>query len=475
MKQYKTTIISLAVIIVAIAAFFIISSVIKKDDAAPEPSPSPSPFEEVSENIFDVTNVTDISRYECNIVDNIVLERDGSSWICTSYDDLTLENVNVSYSMNLVSKAVAVCVYEGDITGEILETYGISSSEYVKIVLKDGSVNTLRFGIQKPGTLSYFAVLEEKSKVYLITGNYRNNIIITKENLIHTKVFDFADTGKIRKIEVQKSGEVFMQLEASGSGEDRTWSMTYPLKRDGNDSHIEEIISSVTGVYCSEYIEGDCEDLSEYGLDVPYYVLKITDNNGAQTLTLGSKTPDGKSYYCMLGDRNDIFAIEMSSVTFTDDNIIKYMDTFIFAQMYTELKLAEVEITCGDVNENFTLGFDIWDDGEQLYFNGEPVADETQIIRAFRHVNTAIYSLDLVGIEDEPENKGERLISVKYTLSSGETVTVEGFRRDETTMYLYENGVYSGGYDHIRQITGNYDSYGIIGSVEYFRSISGMS
>jgi hypothetical protein len=238
---------------------------------------------------------------------------------------------------------------------------------------------------------------------------------------------------------------------------------------------VEEVINSVTSIFTAEYIEGDCEDLSKYGLDNPAYFLKLTDNKGSQTLSIGNRIPEGGQFYCVFGGDNNVFTIAMESVAFTDDSVIKYMNANIFNRMYTVLESIKVEITCGDINENFTMGFDIWEDGEQLYFNGNPLADNNAAIKAFRRLNTAVYSLDLVGLEPEPETKGELLIRITYTMSAdGEVVVVEGYRNDETTMSLYENGKYCGGYDYIRQITGENNSYGIMGTLENFKTISGM-
>ena len=248
-----------------------------------------------------------------------------------------------------------------------------------------------------------------------------------------------------------------------------------PLNRPGNDTHIEEVLSAVTSLYTTDYIEGDCEDLSKYGLQTPAYVLRLTDNKGTQSLMLGNKVPEGDAYYCVFDGNNNVFTVATSVLTFVDDSVLKYMNTSIFNRMYTELELIEIDITCGEIRESFSMKFDIWDDGEQLYFNGTALPDENKIIRAFRRINTALYSLDLVGLAPEPETKGERLIAVEYHTNSGETILVEGFRRDETTMSLYENGQYCGGYEYIRQITETNDNYGIVGTLENFRTLSGMN
>ena len=85
-------------------------------------------------------------------------------------------------------------------------------------------------------------------------------------------------------------------------------------------------------------------------------------------------------------------------------------------------------------------------------------------------MNTSIYELNLVGLDDEPKEKGELLITVKYTCEDG-VYEIKGYRRDETTMYLYMNDIYCGGYDYIRQVTGSSQAYGIKGSLEELQKI----
>ena len=474
MKQYKTTIISLAVIAVVLIAFFVVSSILDKDEAE---APVPTASQEVeTERVFGFASVGDIVTYECNVVDEIKLEREGEKeWKCTSYSDIELYAAGINSALNSVKSCMAAAVYEGEITEEIIKTYGISRTQYIRIVLKDGTIYTLRFGMKKPGTDMYFGVVEEKNKVYLINSTYKDASVITKENILYTQVFDFKDTGKIKNMEVYKKGELFVSLSSKFTEESRTWTMSYPLERPGEDTYIEEIIDSVSALFTSQYIEGDCKDLSKYGLDNPSYVLKLTDNNGQQTLSLGDRIPEGGEFYCLFGGSNNVFTVSMSAVAFTDDTAIKYLDTDIFTRSYTVLKSAKIEITCAGINETYTLGYEIKGEDEKLFFNGVQLSDDYDTIRAFRKVNTAIYSINLVGLDEEPQTKGELLLRITYTMAEGdEVVVVEGYRADETTMSIYENGSYCGGYEYIRQITGDVNSYGIMGTIENFKQISGM-
>ena len=473
MKQYKTTIISLIVIAVMIAGFFAVSSMIDKNDSEPQATPTETVE---TESVFGFSSINEIQSYECNIVDDINLQRDSSGeWLCTTYKDIDLYAAGINTALNSVKSCKAASVYEGEITDEVIKNYEISRTEHIKITLKDGKTYTLRFGMQKPGESMYFAAVMEKEKVYLINSTYKNSATLTLENLLYTQIFNFNDPGKIKTVDVYKKGDLFMSLTSQFTEDNRTWTMKYPLERPGDDSYIEELLSAVTSLFTSEYIEGDCQDLAKYGLEKPAYELVIADNKGTQTLSIGNRVPQGGEFYCIFGGEKNVFTISMEAIAFTDDSVLKYMNPNIFNRMYTTLESIKVEITCGDINETFTMGYDIWEDGEQLYFNEKPLPDDYDTIRAFRRMNTAVYSLDLVGLEPEPEEKGKLLIRITYTMSgTGEVVVVEGYQRDETIMSLYENGVYCGGYDYIRQITGDNNSYGIMGTMENFKTISGM-
>ena len=322
MKQYKTTIISLIVITVVLAGFFVVSSLINKDDTGNTAVPTAQ--ENTTERVFNFTSVSQVQAYECNIVDDIKLERQGEKdWTCPTYDEIELYTTGINAALNSVRACMASVVYEGEITEEIIKNYDISRSEYIKITLKDGTVYTLRFGMQKPGTAMHFAVVEESKKVYLINSTYKEASVLTKENLLYTKIFDFNDKGKIKDIEIYKKGQQFLSLSSTFTEDSRTWTMNYPLSRPGADSYIENIIDAVVSLYTSEYIEGDCKDLSKYGLDNPAYVLKLTDNKGMQTLTIGNKVPEGGEFYCIFGEGNNVFTVSMESIAFTDDAVIK--------------------------------------------------------------------------------------------------------------------------------------------------------
>ncbi len=462
MKQYKTTIIAIIVIAVIVGAYFIISPMIGNDDDSPV-APTTN-TQETGENVFPVSDSKEITKYECNLVDNIVLEKQKGEWVCTTYMDIPINQADIVYDLNRVLSCVATVVYDGEITGETIKNYDINEAEYIKITDEEGKTYTLCFGMQKPGSAANFAMVKENSKIYLMNTTYKGYATITLENIIHTELFSYSDTSKIKNLIIYKNGEKFVDLSANIMVGGRTWNMSYPLERKGNDTQLEQIITSVSTLTTMEYIEGDCKDLSKYGLEIPEFVISLKDNKGVQKMSLGKKVPEGNAYYCLIGD-NNVFSVAAESLSFVDDTELEYMNTYIYIESYEKLKSAEVSINCDGIEEKFELGIEITEDAEKRFFNSQ-LMDTEDKEDAFKHLHTSIYELNLTGLCDAPAQKGECLISIKYTSVDGVENIVEGYRRDDNTMYLYMDGEFMGGYEMTRQITGSETGYGIVGSLK---------
>lgn len=479
MKRYKSIIIATSIIIIAIASYLLLDSFVFKDkntNSAGENNnvDMTGTFAEDTERMFDVASVDEVAKYECNIVDNIILERgENKKWLCSTYADILVNHSSINLDISKAIESKATVVYEGEITDDTMTNYGISTLKYMRLTLTDGKTYTLCYGMQKQGSSSYFAMVKENSKIYLVNTTYKDYTTITLENIVKNDVFNFNDNGKIKYIFVTKNGENFIELSATLQSDGRTWEMTYPLAYKGEDSHIEEILSIVTLVSTKEYIEGDCQDLSKYGLAVPVYSMSLGDSDQVQKLNIGNITPENDAYYCTIGDDNNVFTVPKESFRFIDDSEIRYINTYLHMQIsqeiYKVLKTAEVSINCEGYEDSFVLGFEINDDNEKRYFESK-LMETKEKINAFKHLNTSIYELNIVGLDDEPAKKDELLITVKYTCKDG-VYEIKGYRRDETTMYLYMNDVYCGGYDYIRQITGSSEAYGIKGSIEELRKI----
>ena len=121
MKQYKLTIISLIVIAVVLVGFFVVSSVMDKDDGNEVAVPTK---DIETESVFGFSSISEIQSYESNIVDDIKLERDSSgNWSCSTYEDIKLYAAGINTALSSVRSCMAAVVYQGEITDEVIKNY----------------------------------------------------------------------------------------------------------------------------------------------------------------------------------------------------------------------------------------------------------------------------------------------------------------------------------------------------------------
>lgn len=468
MKQYRTAIIAIIIIAALTATYFIVSPLIeKKDEGEAVSTQTPNN----SEPLFNIESVDDIVKYECNYEDDIVLEKNNDAlWECVTYTEIPVNQADVTMDFKGMIDIVAEAIYEGDITQEVIDTYGFSEDKYVKITLVDGRTYTINLGMQKPGSGMYFIMIPENNKVYLSNTTYLDMLSITLQNLVNSDVFSFGEAEVISSCCIYKNDEMFVYLDTKMQAEGKAWIMTYPLERDGDSEYIESVISSLTSIETVDYIEGDCKDLEKYGLKKPKNKIYLAAYDNSQSISLGNLAPSGDEYYCTLGDDNNVFTVSTENLNFLDDSVLQYVNKLVYSEPYANLKKADVKIDYEGTALSYVMEIDINGENENYYLDSELLSEKSQQ-EAFKHLLAAMYGIKLENIENEPDEKGKKLLSIIYTDINGTQTTVECYSRDEITMYLYMNGEYCGGYQTILRITGEYELYGIIKSYENLKNL----
>lgn len=79
-----------------------------------------------------------------------------------------------------------------------------------------------------------------------------------------------------------------------------------------------------------DLVSTNVEDLSEYGLDVPVAKYTVKDNQTTRTLEIGDRTSDGYNRYCTVNGENHVYLIAMSKLSFVDNEVTMYMNTYPF-------------------------------------------------------------------------------------------------------------------------------------------------
>lgn len=473
MKKYKTTIIASIVIVVALTAFFIFRAFLPENDDGPGDAQEEINTVEVVS--FVPSDVNKIDLYDGTNHILMELKYDGD-WACKTATELPLVQANVKSFLTVLRNARGQVVYEGEITEEKRETYGIDDKKYIDYTLTDGTLIRLSVGVEKPGASSSYVCVtgdpENQDRIYLITSTYLDTIFFDQHDLISTTIFAFEDPGKIRKMEIYKKGELFFSADADLSAEQRAWNATYPINRQGSYENIESVLSACVSLVTAGYVESNPENLTKYGLDVPYFELAVTDNKQTIKMTLGDLNPEGTHYYCLVSGMDHIFTIQADTITFTDEPQLAFIYEYAYMVNYADL----TQLKFSYDGEDYVLTYEIFEEDENLYFNGINVyLDKERDYRfEFKKIGTSLYGIAIDTIEPVPQHTDEIIIDIEYTLKDGTVVTVTGYKRDDYTYCAYVNGEYIGGYSNTRGLTGTAENYGLAGCIKDLESLLGI-
>lgn len=477
MKSFKTAIISLVVLVVAIAGFFVVKGILDRNQG---PEDSESEGTSVDFVDFDPDAVV---RIEASNTEDFVLIKEDDVWKCDSPADLVISSSTVSSTLTSVSNMTATLLYDsGEFQGNLFD-FGLNDPSLFTMYMEDGSSITVKIGVSNISGSMHYAMLEGSDRIYGIGTTYSDRLLVTRLSLISGNVLDFDDTDKIQTVEMKRDGELYYRIEAEVAGEEeseKTWNITAPVKLQGMPSQIDTLIEALTSRAVSDIAVPACDNLDAYGLEVPYIQYIVSDDEKTETFEIGNKTSDGSAYYCTINGRNDVYTISASNLTFLDDTVLTYGYPYAFFENYKELSSIDIEIF-GDNPSTHKSEFFFDEEGndEQLRFDGvnaiQKDAAGTVVYdhsEAFYGITTYLYALQLDKLETEQQYEpGPLLCRITYHRQDGTSCTVEAFEREEGTAYLYVDGSYMGGYCDMYRIFSDTDHQGIVGTINAYLAL----
>jgi len=502
MKQYRTTLIALVVIVLALMVFFLAKNLIPNNDD--EPTATETPVSSV-EYLVDA-NYSEFNRIECFYKEKLKLKLEGTTWICSEPSDFKIYS---TAAFNLVSDftglkgtvIIGVDEYPSNDVDTFLAYYGISdTSPYFEAFRKDGTSIKLVVGNATSTGSMYYAIIEGVNKIFTITST---KFLVTRSSLIDSKIFSFSDSEQVKEIVINKNGVTETELRASFVNEEKTWNMLKPIIIGGNiDGNIKALVSSLEALAIESLQEANCSDLSVYGLSVPVAEYILTDSKTTQSIQIGNKTQDGTGYYCTINSNKDVYIVLSSEITFIDNYSLLYANCYPYIETWTNLDTIDITTYSAGVASHNIMRYEftgekIYDeitdqyeveafyymneipnfkkDANGSYVYGDP-NDDVDLGWEFKGIYTQLISIQLDGLCVEPTSKGDLLCRVVYktkedaenSKEAAETV-FEYYYRDDTTAYIYKNGVFFFGYTKQSRIYGT-DGVGIVGTIDLYKT-----
>ena len=463
MKKYRTAIVAFVLIVVALVSYFVVKQIRpgSSDESADETTKTFSMFPFSGD-----AAKQQIVQVEVFAEESFLLKKTSEGWVCPSWQDEEISQSEVQSMLGRICLYTGPMAYEGDVTEEVRQQFGFKEDAKFVVTMKDGKTYTAFIGGASTTGGSYYVWLEGSDQIILYAKAFREGIFLSKVDLISDVVFDFGDSGQIMKIDIRKNDQSFAYLTATFSGvqdEERQWTMSVPIQRAGHNSHITTFLNKLLAVKKEKLEVSDCEDLAAYGLSPAAYSVTLTAPDRTITLNIGNKTKDGNSYYFTVGTSTDVYSAGTSVISFKDASVIQYLDEDVFTTDYTNLSTVQITLN----GKTHTMKYVFEGEDETFYFNGRLVPDDDR--RSFSKVLAAVYILEITGLdlENAPETpSGEVLCTVRYEQIDGTVTTVTCTARDESTMYFYVDGAYTGGYGPRYSLTSSAENSGIQATID---------
>ncbi len=478
MKSFKTAIIAIVVLAVAITGYFIAKGVIQKNsDKGEESSNTGTGVTVLSFNADDVVKIESKDSESF-----VLIKTESGSWQCESPADLKLGSDAVSDVLTTINNMTGTCLFaKGEFDGNLAD-YGLDNPSLFTLTMSDGSKTQVKIGGMNPAGTMYYVMIEGSDEIFTVNTIYGKRLKLTRNLLISGNLIELSDTSKLKTIEIKKKGETECIFEAdfsAGGDSSKAWNITYPIKMAGNTSVIDSLGETLTGLTVFDVLEADCEDLSKYGLDVPEIQYILTDNKVTATCEFGYKTSDGEFYYCTINGGKDVYRLDADNINFTDNTVLAYAYPYAFFETYTTLSSIDIEIF-GSVNETRTLTFQFGDDNaELLSLDGVPSVKQDaegntvyDYLYEIKGITTYCYALQIDGLDvSSTLPKGDLACRITYHRQDGSQCVVEAYERDEATVYLYVDGEYMGGYCDSWRIFSETDHQGLWGTIKAYEAL----
>lgn len=328
MKRGKKLILLLAILLVAVGGYLVVSKIAANQDKEDEG---------IIAFAIDSADVTKISWTYLDNDISLIYDRSNEKWRYEADDSFPVDE---TYPKNMLTKLASVTADRKltDVTD--FSEYGLDDPTVViSIVDSHGGTTKFTIGDQNASTSNYYMRINDESNVYLVGETFLQAFSYKLYDIVAMDEIPYISSPSQITVQTGDKTNTLVKLD-----EDERLKYTYTSRyawyykqSESNFKPIdgdmaEDVITAIAGLAwksCADYNATD-EELETYGLKNPYatvtanYTNTSSSDGGTQetpstfTLMIGNKTED--SYYAKLPDSNMVYLI-------TSDVVDTYMNT----------------------------------------------------------------------------------------------------------------------------------------------------
>ena len=266
-KKSMNLITAVAVLVVLSGAYVGVKTYVAKQEEkenAEEEEEKTQVFSISSEDVQSIKFVIDKKE--------VTFEKNNDEWVKSDERDFPVDQDKLIEAIGSLNNVEADRVLDN-----VTDTteYGLDDpTNTITITDKDGKETVLHVGMENASTSQYYVENgEDESKIYVVADSVFQPFMKTLYDYAKSGTFPVIDSSTISNVTVDENDDSYTLTKDDNTG---LWNIQ---DQDGSEkadsAKVSSLTSSIASIAYGSFVNYNCKDLSEYGLDKPYGTITI--------------------------------------------------------------------------------------------------------------------------------------------------------------------------------------------------------
>ena len=202
----------------------------------------------------------------------VTFEKNNDEWVKSDERDFPVDQDKLIEAIGSLNNVEADRVLDN-----VTDTteYGLDDpTNTITITDKDGKETVLHVGMENASTSQYYVENgEDESKIYVVADSVFQPFMKTLYDYAKAGTFPVIDSSTISNVTVDENDDSYTLTKDDNTG---LWNIQ---DKDGSEkadsAKVSSLTSSIASIAYGSFVNYNCKDLSEYGLDKPYGTITI--------------------------------------------------------------------------------------------------------------------------------------------------------------------------------------------------------
>ena len=266
-KKSMNLITAVAVLVVLSGAYVGVKTYVAKQEEkenAEEEEEKTQVFSISSEDVHSIKFVIDKKE--------VTFEKNNDEWVKSDERDFPVDQDKLIEAIGSLNNVEADRVLDN-----VTDTteYGLDDpTNTITITDKDGKETVLHVGMENASTSQYYVENgEDESKIYVVADSVFQPFMKTLYDYAKAGTFPVIDSSTVSNVTVDENDDSYTLTKDNNTG---LWNIKDQDGAEKADSaKVSSLTSSIASIAYGSFVNYNCKDLSEYGLDKPYGTITI--------------------------------------------------------------------------------------------------------------------------------------------------------------------------------------------------------